>query len=252
MDIRTTTSACTLLAALSFSFNSCTDGRNDNAFKIVSGEEIVLPDGTAARSGYLQLPDGKRISISLPDTTVQKSIEMIQMAAQADSDMARILEIPGYLLDGSSPWTVRANQPLFNCHTYALGEQAGLTASYSVEGLVEPGRALENGVELLLKQHFVQICSFPADLEGLLAITLAGPKFLMNDDRIFFVFETGIPEIGTGYMHSGRLVIRDGELFLRSKLGRTPLCEARLAAVLGLYAPECNQILVYRPKREES
>lgn len=239
------------VAVLAISLSGCEKSAGPGAMQEVRGAQTVRPDGTAAYEGYLVSPDGLKLEVTIADTNAHLSSQEIAQAAREDLEIMTALGAAPLSAQEDAPWSKPENQELFNCHTFTLGEEAGLRPAYCLEGIVLPnGRGAENGVAVLLQRHFVQVAEYPGGREGLLEITLAGPGTLLSGDRVFLVLDFGVPEAGLMYIHSGRLIIRNEELFLRSKPGKAPLCDAPLGAVLGMYSRECNKILVFRPKRD--
>ncbi|MBX7144523.1 MAG: hypothetical protein K1X79_08750 [Oligoflexia bacterium] len=137
----------------------------------------------------------------------------------------------GEVLDPlTSPWADPSKQAFFNCHAFALGETLGLTPNDSVNGARVNSLGYENPVGLLLPKFFDLKCSFEGE-------TLNAPAFthhasLSSGDRIFLVNSDG-PSIE--HLHSGRLVKRNGENWVVSKLGEDPLVVTPIDTLLLVY-----------------
>lgn len=147
-----------------------------------------------------------------------------------------------------APWKKgdRGN-PSFNCHSFSVGNTAGLTPADWLEGVSAPATEGTNPMQVFLDSYFRLIKTYdpakqkPGDIEADTDVT--------EGDLLVFTAKDGEKLF---HVHSGKLAKREGKWVMTAKLGEDfPVVAGSIEAVSSPYAGKFNEVRLYRAKPRE-
>ena len=238
---------CSLVAVALILLAGCERGNANRQMRSVAAGRIRIEsvrsiEGFLGRS-LIACPAGPCIVLHFPP----KLTDPLDLTTVLEADTDSTADDGELFFEEGNRWcttpTYAGDQSTFNCCTFAVGDLLGLTTHDWIAPNPSPVTAFTVPMQVVLDSYFQLQRVYPGpDVDWEAAV--ADVDLQEGDVLCYVRTQSATPE----FIHVGKVVKKDGQNWVVSKLGKGPIVAATIKATGREFSGEFDEVRVYRAK----